>query len=317
MKSPLTLLKTNSLIDRILRDFTAPVSSDLMRSFQIYFAFHIFISNFFDCDSQSFKEGYLLLGVIAMFLAAMATLSKRYCRVGLLVLLFFQVWWSIIDTFPMTANHEFLEGFILLCLILFPSRIVDRDKKLVDGSSCHLIQFAILYSYFFSGFHKILHGFWLNGELLGWSMFSFKDVSSAIYRSGQFFLKVIANLFNLPISDIPFERSLDMGQAAVSIPIWIVIMLVVMHWVTILGEFAVPILVVLYRNQKLGRYLLLGMTLMIGLPSFELRFLFVALGCDFLFFLKRPVQNYTILLLLRVLVMAMLFGLRLTGVFPL
>ena len=315
MQSPLKLLKHNSLISPVFRDFTAPVSPDLMRSFQIYFAFHIFISNF-DPDFLPFQKGYLLLGVIAMFLAAIATFSKRYCRVGLLVLLFFQVCWSIIGAFPMTDNHEFLEGFILLFLILFPSRIVDRDKKLVDGASCHLIKFIILYSYFFSGFHKILHGFWLNGELLGWSLFSFRDRTLPIYHSGQFFLNVIANLFNLPISDIPFEHSLDMGQAAVSIPPWIVIMLVVMQWVTILGELVIPILVVLYSNQKLGRYLLLGMTLMIGLPSFELRFLFVALGCDFLFFPKRPMHNYAILLLLNFLVMSLRFGFKLTGNIP-
>ena len=306
------LIDNDSLIGRIFADFTTPVPYNLMRSFQIYFAFHILISTL-NYDFVSSRRDFPLLGIIAIFLAVMATFFTRYCRFGLLVLLFFQIWWFIIGTFPMTANHHFLEGVVLLCLVLFPNRIVDRSRKLVNGVSCNLIRFIILYSYFFSAFHKIMHGFWLNGELLGWSMFSFKDVSSPIYYSGQFILKAIANLFDLPISNIPFERSLDMGQAAVSIPIWLVIMLVVIHWFTILVELAAPILVVLYRNQKLGRYLLLAMTLMIGLPSLESRFLFVALGCDFLFFPERPVRNYVILFLFRALPLVGVIGLWLTG----
>ena len=315
MKTLLKSLRNNSVVGPIIADFTAPVPLKLMRAFEIYFAFHIFIMVLLYYLARP-SEKYTIASLAILLVASVLTLFRRYCRLGLLVILFYQTWWFIIGTFPLTGNHQFLEGYILLFLIVFPSRIVDHSKRLVDGTSCHLIQFAILYAYFFSAFHKILHGFWLNGELLGWSMFSFNH-GSGIYVTGKFILSIVANLFHSPISNIPFDdRSLEMGLSAVSIPTWLVITLIIIHWFAILVELAVPILVVIYRNQKLGRYLLLAMIMMIGLPSLEVGFMFAVLGCCFLFFPKRPQRNYTILLLLHALLPVSVIGLLLTGNLP-
>ena len=314
MKSPLTLIKDNSVLGPLFVDFTAPVSYHLMRAFEIYFASHIFFTALL-FYLRNPGERHTILSIAILLVALVATLFRRYCRLGLLILLIYHLQ-VVIGLFPWTANHHFLEIYVLLFLVLFPSRIVNHNRKLVDGTSCHLIQFVILYSYFFSAFHKILQGFWLNGEFLGWSMLNLEDVRLPLHHVGQLILKAIVNLFNLPISDIPFDRSLEMGQAAILIPIWLVITLIIIHWVTILVEFATPILVVTYRNQKLGRYLLIGMTLMIGLPSLELPFMFAALGCDFLFFPKKPGRNYIILTALHALLPIAVLGIRLTGNLP-
>ena len=313
MKSLISPLQLNSTIKLIVASFSRPVSLELMQAFQTYFAFHIFISALLFYLIKPGKT-YTALGLIILLAASIASASKRYCQFGLLVLLAYHFFWLIVGNFPWTANHYFLEGYILLFLVLFPIRIVDKAKNLVDGTSCHLIQFTILYAYFFSAFHKIFQGFWLNGEFLGWSLF--QDASLALFYSSQWIIKALISLLGLSADGIPFEFSPGMARTAIAIPTWLTFTLIAVHCAIILVELSVPVLVVIYRNQKLGRYLLLAMTIGIGLPSLEFIFMFVALGCDFLFFPQRPQRNYTALLLLHSLLPIALIGLHLLKVFP-
>ena len=286
-------------------DLTAPVSSDLMRIFQIYFACHIFLSalSYVVFDSQQ----PLLLGLPIMLIAVITTFYRRFSRFGLLILLVFQLW-NVVIRFPMTANHHYLEALILLFLVLFPNRIVDPENRLVDSTSCRLIQLTVLYAYFYSAIHKLVQGFWLDGEFLAWSLFSPSPTPRPIYFTTRMLLQAIANLLGLPLGDIPFERSLDMGQVSILIPAWIMITLLVISWITIASEMIIPWLVVNQKTRHMGRYLLLMMTILIGLPSLEMQFFFAAVACDLLFFPKRPLYNYTILLIIHFIFSALVVG---------
>ena len=55
-----------------------------------------------------------------------------------------------------------------------PSKGEEVEKseyKLLDGTALRLIQIGILTVYFYGGVHKLVHGFWLEGEFLIQTLF--------------------------------------------------------------------------------------------------------------------------------------------------
>lgn len=104
--------------------------------------------------------GSLILGAVFLFLAAWA-LSGRLLRVCA-ILVIFQAY-IVFETWPWTINHRFLELYLAIGLFVLALR---RSKGIkVVGELQTSIIILELGVWFVAAMHKIIHGFYLNGEM--------------------------------------------------------------------------------------------------------------------------------------------------------
>ncbi len=291
-------LQVSNAIESVQRFFTNPVPANLMKAFRIFFACHIFL--------QSLKLSWVPFGIssrivlfvqLAALAAVFANFHRRLYYPGLLLLLLLKLY-GVAYKFPMTANHHFLELYVLLFLLLWPDRSIGQgtdkqETKQVSSESCHLARLLVLSVYFFAGIQKLIHGIWLNGEYLAHSLI---EVTNGTLLTTQYMLRFIASISGSPLVEIPLNLSLDAHMVMITIPSWVVVYFLGMSWVTIASEIAIPLLVVFRRTRKIGLRLMLVLTIIIGLLAFETEFMFASVGCALLFFHDKGIRNYSMLL---------------------
>jgi hypothetical protein len=73
--------------------------------------------------------------------------------------------WYVWTNFPVTGNHRFLELVVAVLLaILSPG--VEQERRLLFRS----LRFTVLVVLFFSGLQKLIHGYYLRGQFLAYSL---------------------------------------------------------------------------------------------------------------------------------------------------
>lgn len=280
-----------ALIDRF-EELTVAAPGNLLALFRGFLGVHVFL--------QSLKlrwsypdEPIVLLVQALLLVAAVLMWLPKYYRFGLLALLSYKLY-AVVTSFPMTGNHLYLETYILVFLLLFSEdRRRDEPAGPLALAGCRLIQLAVLTIYFYSGVHKLVHGFWLNGEYLGQALYA--GASSGFWRSTQLLLEGAAGLFGLPLEKFPYAQSADMGRVPVEAPAWTLWVFLIVSWLTVLSEIFVPVLVLMRRTRRLGIHLMLWLVVAVGALSWETEFMFLAIGCILLFFPRNAARNYIIL----------------------
>lgn len=283
----------------------APVPAELVRAFRFFFAVHVVL--------QSLKlpwlygvSGWVIAVQVSLGIAALLTLHRRWYRGGLALMVAGKGYW-VVASWPMAANHYYLELLVLLLLLAFADRPVDGPadgRRWVDGTACRLSQLALLSVYFYAGLHKLVHGMWHQGEFLTHSLF----------ESGRFdmaaSMRWVLDSLGLLAAEAPLQlpESFTTESFALSGPTLAV--LLSLSWVILLSELAAPVLVLMPRTRKVGLVFLLAAQVGIGLFAWETEFMFGALGVALLFFPGRPWRNYSWLLALHV---AWSVGLILSG----
>jgi hypothetical protein len=290
-------IQVGTTIESVRRYFTNPVPANLMKAFRIFFACHIFL--------QSLKLSWIPFGIdsriilfvqLAALAAVFANFHRRLYYPGLILLLLLKLY-GVAYKFPMTANHHFLELYVLIFLLLWPDRPIaqESDKQeanKVSGESCHLARLLVLSVYFFAGIQKLIHGIWLNGEYLAHSLF---EATNGTLLTTQYMLRFISSISG-SLAEIPINLSIDANMVMLTIPGWVVVYFLVMSWTTIVSEISIPLLVVFRRTRKIGIRLMLVLTVIIGLLAFETEFMFASVGCALLFFFDKGIRNYSMLL---------------------
>lgn len=203
-----------------------------------------------------------------VLLLLMAVAMPQTCRLGLLGI-FFLALKNCIDTWPFTINHSVLEMVIALFLCLMPS---DRqhDEKI---SSMDMIKFLMLSVYFYSGLHKLVDGYYLNGEFFA---------LEALGRQsplGYHLSRLLSWFGPLPNNfSCCLEKSLSFTFTQR-------VIVVGLSWLTIAAELALPIMVFLSppRFQKASIIMLMLAQASITYISGEIDFGFTAFAILFLF----------------------------------
>lgn len=276
---------------------TRSVPEELMPAFRRFFVIHIFLQSLKLPRVEQSTEVYPWIGLV--FIAVVVACMNRLYRIGLLTLLLYKLW-RIVEDFPMTANHMYLETLILFVLLVFSDRRTDPEHgPKAEAMSANLVQMSILLVYFYSGVQKIVHGMWLSGEHVALNLYSFVPFGMPV--SVQTFYRWIGSLFDEPAVEFPLRGASGLNAVEQAFPGWAIALFLITGWLVILSELLVPLCVAWPRTRRFGVWLMLVVQLGIGAFAWETEFMFAAVGCILLFFHKRPVRNYSVLLVLHVI----------------
>jgi len=105
-----------------------------------------------------------VVALVAVSLLGVAVVHGRWRRTAFAGLAFVQAWyvWSL---FPMAGNHRYLE-------VVFATAFAVLDDE--DGPEQVLLlrslRWVVIVVLFYSGVQKLVHGYWLQGQFLAWSL---------------------------------------------------------------------------------------------------------------------------------------------------
>jgi len=275
----------NLYIPSLYTRFNASVSPDLTAAFRTYFCFHLFLQAlklpwYFGHGVFSYTQ----IG-LSLFFTVLAFHKKTF-KASLIFFLIYKLYW-INYTFPLTANHYYVEFLILLLLLIFPNN--KRVDGTHDGTAIRLVQFSILSIYFFGGVQKLVLGQWLNGEFL----------LNLFLRNGMAGLTstVSALIWKLDSNALVNWGGMARGFQAVPFEIssFAFGIILILSWLTLLTEIGLPLLFLFKKSLKVGIFLIIILQIVIGFSAWETEFMFAALGCIFLFFNKNSIKNYSLL----------------------
>lgn len=143
--------------------------------------------------------------------------------------------------------------------------------------------------YFWPGIQKLYHGFYLNGEFFTFILFATKGEAT-----GGFFRTVILLLVDLlgqpPLPQLAQPNWLIPQNF--EFPSWVLYFLIAQCWLAVIGEIAIPVLLLFKRTRKAGKVLLLPLALMIALISGETDFALTNFACLLLFFPRQANWAY-------------------------
>jgi hypothetical protein len=249
--------------------------------FRKFFALKILVF-FLSNNVPGFSVEYLGLLLIVGFGAFFACFD-RWHRIGILLLLAF-AGIGIGGSFDTTPNHKFVECLFLLILLAFHSDGEARMES--ERLQSALFQCIILIVWFYSGVQKVVHGYFLNGELMAMYMYFDQTRLAATLRSVSDLelFRLQTNLGPLgfektPLGITPMVRFICVGFARV---------------VTV-TEIVLPILAVFRRTQCPAVVALIVMMVLIWFFSGIASFAFTSLACFLLFFPASAKRNFSIL----------------------
>lgn len=200
--------------------------------------------------------------IITVFLAA----SRRFFLFALFIALAcaFQ---EIIRSWPFTINHAGLEFTFLLIMCL------SDESEPSHFSSVTLIKMLMLSVWVYSGIHKLFDGYYLNGEFFALELLS---SDTTLGRHLSEFLSFIGNPF------VAYSFSCCTMSHFFFSNLQIAIILL-MSWLTIFLEIALPVMVFLPRTRIFGLVFLFIFQAVIAYFSGEIDFAFTAFATLFLF----------------------------------
>ncbi|MCA9507441.1 MAG: hypothetical protein KC505_03345 [Myxococcales bacterium] len=191
---------------------------------------------------------------------------------------------ELLNTWPFSINHGFLEFFILILSLLIP-----ENEDISSQLSCtDLIKILMLSVWFYSGVHKLFDGYYWNAEF-----FALEALSDNTTLGN--YLNSILNIFGQSDSfagQIPFGCC---SQAVIHFGLWQRGLLLACSWFTIIAELGLPILVLVPKFRNLGITGLFIFQVTIAFFSGEIDFAFSALAILLLFVPKSAPYGYVLL----------------------
>ncbi len=180
----------------------------------------------------------------------------------------------IATTWPLTINHAFFEA--MAALVLWWYAAAGRSRRAAIQARL-VLQLAILSVFFYSGLHKLAHGYFVSGEYLLRTALLKHDAMAQTLRAGA------SALGPLPTVG---DRPLLLGPIGVALSTSHVLAAVIVSWIIVASELLVPLWVVL--QPRYSRGLLLAMQVGIGLVSAECGFAFSAFAAVLLLWPRVP-----------------------------
>lgn len=203
------------------------------------------------------------LGLTLLILVAI----PRFHRAGLLAILIF-AFYDFFHSWPFTINHTGLELAILGIICLIP------EEKSQNQLSCvAMIKIIMLSVWFFSGIHKLIDGYYINGEFLALEILT--NETTLGIRLNNLFSSLTGHRVQFPFACCV--------HGFFNIPSWQTIFLLGLSWLTIVAEISLPLM---FFFVKLRPFALIGLFLaqaFIAYFSGEIDFAFSAFAILFLF----------------------------------
>ena len=256
--SPQTESLDPSLIDRFFSVTRDPANADTeskLRVFRHFMLFSVAVRTI-PADSNPVMLA-IGLGLAGCFVAG---LSRRFARLAAIVAVMLMVI-RLTQTFPQTANHEFLE---LICMLLLASMSLETtsERDLLGES----LRWVTVIVFFYTGFQKVLYASYFDAQFLGAQVASDE-------RFAFFFRQI------LPAAEFARLRSLEglaVGSGPYRIDSVLAILLSNVTWVL---ELALPVLLLVKRTRSAAAILsivFLG-AIEFGAREFYFGFLFINL----------------------------------------
>lgn len=288
----------------IIARFTETYSGEAFLWFRRAFCLKLF---FFAALVEMEWTAIELALIALLFVAAWNGGARTLYWPGILTLFLYRLW-QVILIFPYTLNHAFYECVALLILMMFPAPAPRSQSLLpVSGLAPHLLQATIVLVWFYAGLQKVVHGYYLNGEMMAmYGMFAGGKMT-------PFFMEVIHRiewLSSASSGNLPLACPESVDQVVFEIPIWVKAVFISVSWVIVISELLFPPLTLLRRMRKMAIAAMIALQVIIGICTLELSFSLTSIACLLLFFPAAARRNFVILILGQILV----FGLTLGGV---
>jgi len=243
-----------------------------LRAFRLFLLFHVATRTWFwflrePHDDTAFRVALAALLTLCALLAVRRRWQRRATVAALAVLAC-----KLVDSFPSTSNHFFIEFLCVALLAAFdPAANEERALCLVA------LRWVVVLVLFWTGLQKVLYGTYFDGQFLGFS----------IATRGSF-----ADLFQWILPDEELRRLRELrpigvgsGPFAVQSPLaW---------WVSngvYVFEIVTPALLLVRRTRPWAAAAVIAFTVMIEIGARE--FLFGALFVNLLLlFFSRPINR--------------------------
>ncbi len=102
--------------------------------------------------------------LVAVTLLAAAVVHGRWRRAAFAGIALVQLWY-VLRLFPLAGNHRYLEAAFAASFAFLDDEEGQEQRLLL-----RCLRFMVLVVLFYSGLQKLVHGFWLEGQFLAWSM---------------------------------------------------------------------------------------------------------------------------------------------------
>ena len=301
---------------QLLEKLHSPVPMELTTMFRLFLIVHVAL---FTLKLSWTPADPVRIQLVrgAMIICVFLSIHWRLAPFAILPALVLQLYFLLHGTsiFPETGNHKYLESYLLVLLLICPSRPLDSPhassqspSSMTDGTFCHLTQVLALSVYFYAGIQKALGGRWLSGEYLTQRLLAPVDVASAnpVNHGLPVFLRrsvdLISQQLNLPSINYPaLETASSLDNLPLILPIWATSFLLVVSWLTVFVEILCPSLIFFRCTRRLAIPACILMAIMLGVIANETEFMFTMLGCLLLFYPNHAVRNYSALIAINTL----------------
>ena len=292
-------------LDRIVEKLSSPVPMNLTTMFRLFFIIHVALFTL----KLSWTEAdpvRIQLARGAMITCVFLSIHWRLAPVAILAALILQLYF-VQNTFPETGNHKYIEFYVLILLLICPSRpmepphsssqSIQPTKLMADGTLCHLIRLLSISVYFYAGIQKLIGGRWLSGEYLTQTILVSNPTNPGLSTFLRETVDLSSTTFNLPsinFSSLEITNSLD--HLPLTLPAWVTSFLLVLSWTTVFGEIVCAALIFSRRTRNAAIPICIVMAITLGIITYETEFMFTMLGCLLLFYPNHAVRNYSILI---------------------
>jgi len=122
-----------------------------------------------------------LFALAAVTGLAAAVVHGRHWRPAIAGVAVLQLWY-VCALFPMAGNHRYLEASFAAVLA-----VLDDDDGPEQLLALRSLRFMVLVVLFYSGLQKLVHGYWLRGQFLAWSLWrdSFRSALAPLFSSRE------------------------------------------------------------------------------------------------------------------------------------
>lgn len=243
-----------------------------LRAFRLFLLFHVATRTWFwflrePHDDTVFRVALAALLTLCALLALRPRWARRATVAAAAVLAC-----KLVDSFPSTSNHFFIE---ILCVALLAAFDADSPE---ERALCLLtLRWVVVLVLFWTGMQKVLYGTYFDGQFLGFSIAtrgSFADLFQWILPAEE--LQRLRGLRPIGVGSGPFALQSPLG--------WLVSNGVYVF------EIVAPALLLVRRTRPWAAAAVIAFTVMIEVGARE--FLFGALFINLLLlFFSRPVNR--------------------------
>jgi hypothetical protein len=177
-------------------------------------------------------------------------------------------------------------------MLLLPAPEGEPGEGRADGLPVHVLQYAILSLFVFSGLQKVVHGHYLRGELFTLHTLYIHDYLGDRLRD---VVQVLGGLFGQAPSQ-PSEWLGGYAGSPLAAAPWVLHALLVLSLAVVAMEIGAPLLVAWRRTRSVGLPLLILLQVAIAFNSYEFGIAFVSLNCQLLFLRRGHRVGYGLLM---------------------